>query len=286
MPGVISKRFDEPDEVVTLPLAREEVVILGEVHLGRTTHQPGWSWVEHVRPVAGTPTCVFHHRGWVVSGRMQIETDDGAVRILSPGDAFEVLPGHNARVVGDEPCVTIDFAGVRGWGKPPDVGERVVATLLVTDIVGSTAAAARLGDTRWKSLLGDHGDRIRGELDRFRGVEVDTTGDGFLVMFDGASRAVRCAAAIATAAEHDGLQIRAGVHSGEVERQGGNLRGVAVHAATRIASLAQPGEVLLSDASASLLEGSSLHLEDAGEHELRGLPGPRRLYRLAEHAAN
>ena len=282
MPGVISKRFDEPDEVVTLPLAREEVVILGEVHLGRTTHQPGWTWAEHVGPVAGTSSCLFHHRGWVVSGRMQIETDDGAMRLLSPGDAFEVLPGHNARVVGDEPCVTIDFAGVRGWGKPTDVGERVVATLLVTDIVGSTVAAVRLGDVRWKSLLETHGDRVRGELDRFRGVEVDTMGDGFLAMFDGASRAVRCAAAIARVAEEDGLQVRAGVHSGEVERQGGNLRGVAVHAATRISSLAQPGEVLVSDASAALLEGSNLELEDAGEHELRGLPGARRLYRVAE----
>jgi class 3 adenylate cyclase len=283
MPGVISKRFDEPDEVVALPLAREEVVILGEVHLGRTTHQPGWSWAEHVKPVAGTSSCQFHHRGWIVSGRMQIETDDGAVRLLSPGDAFEVLPGHNARVIGDEPCVTIDFAGVRGWGKPPEVGERVVATLLVTDIVGSTAAAVRLGDARWKSLLADHGDRVRLELDRFRGVEIETTGDGFLAMFDGASRAVRCAGAIARVAEDDGLQVRAGVHSGEVERQGGNLRGVAVHAATRISSLAQPGEVLVSDASAALLEGSSLHLEAAGEHELRGLPGPRRLFRLAQH---
>ena len=281
MPGVISKRFDEPDEVVALPLAREEVVILGEVHLGRTTHQPGWSWAEHVKPVAGTPSCQFHHRGWIASGQMQIETDDGAVRLLSPGDAFEVLPGHNARVVGDEPCVTIDFAGVRGWGKPPELGERVVATLLVTDIVGSTAAAVRLGDARWKTLLADHGDRVRGELDRFRGVEIETTGDGFLAMFDGASRAVRCAAEIARVAKDDGLQVRAGVHSGEVERQGGNLRGVAVHAATRISSLAQPGEVLVSDASAALLEGSSLELEDAGEHELRGLPGPRRLFRLA-----
>jgi class 3 adenylate cyclase len=282
MPGVISKRFDEPDEVVALPLAREEVVILGEVHLGRTTHQPGWSWAEHVKPVAGTRSCLFHHQGFVVSGRMQIETDDGAVRMLGPGDAFDVLPGHNARVVGDEPCVTIDFAGVRGWGKPPELGERVVATLLVTDIVGSTAAAVRLGDARWKTLLGRHCDRVRVELDRFRGLEIETTGDGFLVMFDGASRAVRCAAAIAEAAEDDGLQVRAGVHSGEVEREARTLRGVAVHAATRIASLAEPGEVLVSDASVALLEGSSLELEDAGEHDLRGLPGRRRLYRLTD----
>jgi class 3 adenylate cyclase len=282
MPGVISKRFDEPDEVVALPLAREEVVILGEVHLGRTTHQPGWSWAEHVKPVAGTRSCLFHHQGFVVSGRMQIETDDGAVRLLGPGDAFDVLPGHNARVVGDEPCVTIDFAGVRGWGKPPELGERVVATLLVTDIVDSTAAAVRLGDARWKTVLGRHCDRVRVELDRFRGVEIETTGDGFLVMFDGASRAVRCAAAIAEAAEDDGLQVRAGVHSGEVEREARTLRGVAVHAATRIASLAGPGEVLVSDAAVALLEGSSVELEDAGEHDLRGLPGRRRLYRLTD----
>jgi class 3 adenylate cyclase len=282
MPGVTSKRFDEPDEVVTLPLAREEVVILGEVHVGRTTHQPGWSWAEHVKPVAGTPTCLFHHRGIVISGRMQIETDDGAVRILSPGEAFDVQPGHNARVVGDEPCITIDFAGVRGWGKAPEVGERVVATLLVTDIVDSTAAAVRLGDVGWKALLGRHDERVRFQLDRFRGLEIDTTGDGFLAMFDGASRAVRCAAAIAGAADQEGLQVRAGVHSGEVEREGPTLRGVAVHAATRIAALARPGEVLVSDASVALLEGSRVELADAGEHDLRGLPGRRRLYRLTE----
>jgi class 3 adenylate cyclase len=281
--GLISKRFDEPDEVVDLPLAREEVVILGEVHVARTTHQPGWSWAEHVKPIAGTQWCMHHHQGFIVSGQMQIETDDGAVRVVRPGDAFDVQPGHNARVVGDEPCVTIDFAGVRGWGKPPELGERVVATLLVTDIVDSTAAAVRLGDAQWKTLLGGHSDRVRVELDRYRGLELERTGDGFLVMFDGASRAVRCAAAIAKAAEDDGLRIRAGIHSGEVERDGRTLRGVAVHAAARIAALAQPGEVLVSDASVALLEGSRLTLEDAGEHELRGLPGQRRLYRLAEH---
>jgi class 3 adenylate cyclase len=280
VPGLISKRFEEPDEVVALPLAREEIVTLGEVHLGRTTHQPGWSWSEHVKPVAGTQSCLHHHQGFVVSGRVQIETDDGAVRILGPGDAFDVQPGHDARVVGDEPCVTINFLGVRGWGKPPELGERVVATLLVTDIVDSTAAAVRLGDAQWKRLLGRHGDRVRLELDRFRGLEIDTTGDGFLAMFDGASRAVRCAAAIAAAAEDDDLRVRAGVHSGEVEREGRALRGVAVHAATRIASLAQPGEVLVSDASVALLEGSGLELEHAGDHDLRGLPGQRRLYRL------
>jgi class 3 adenylate cyclase len=277
-----TKRFDEPDELNTLPLLREEVVVLGEVYVARTVLEPGWSWAEHVKPVVGTPSCFHHHQGVLLSGRLQFETDDGARRLAGPGDVFDVPPGHNAWVIGNEPAVSIEFAGVRGFGRPATLGgERVVATLLVTDIVDSTAAAARLGDAAWKEVLGRHGDRVRLELDRFRGLEVTTTGDGFLAMFDGASRAVRCAAAIHLVAEEDGLDVRAGVHSGEVERQAGNLRGVAVHAATRIAALAQPGEVLVSASAMALLEGSGLPLEDAGEHELKGLPGPRRVYRLA-----
>jgi class 3 adenylate cyclase len=181
--------------------------------------------------------------------------------------------------------VTIEFTGVRGWAKRTESGERVVATLLVTDIVGSTDVAVPLGDAAWKELLARHGDGVRRELDRFRGLEVTTTGDGFLAIFDGAARAVRCAGAIRDRAQQDALQIRAGVHSGEVERQAGNVRGVAVHAVTRIAALAQPGEVLVSASVVSLLEGSDLELEDAGEHELRGLPGRRRVYRLAAGAA-
>jgi class 3 adenylate cyclase len=275
------KRFDEPDERNALPFLTEQVVVLGEVYVARTVIEPGWSWAEHVKPVAGTTSCLHHHQGVVLSGRIEFETDEGARRLAGPGDVYDVPPGHHAWVVGDEQVVAIEFAGVRGFGKPAPLGERVVATLLVTDIVGSTAVAARLGDAAWKERLGRHGDRVRLELDRFRGLEVTTTGDGFLAMFDGASRAVRCAAAIHRAAEEDGLEIRAGVHSGEVERQAGNLRGLAVHAATRIAALAEPGGVLVSAPAMALLEGSGLHLEDAGEHELKGLPGSRRVYRLA-----
>jgi class 3 adenylate cyclase len=211
---------------------------------------------------------------------MEIETDAGARRRIGAGEAYEVPPGHDSWVVGDEPMVTIEFTGVRGWAKPTEAGERVVATLLVTDIVGSTAVAAELGDAAWKERLARHGDRVRVQLDRFRGFEVTTTGDGFLAMFDGAARAVRCAAAIRDGAEGDGLRIRAGVHAGEIERQADNIRGVAVHAVARIVALADPGEVLVSAPAASLLEGSDLALEDAGEHELKGLPGRRRLHRL------
>jgi class 3 adenylate cyclase len=275
-----SKRFDQPDDLVALPLLESQIVVLGEVYVARSTHQPGWRWSEHVKPVVGTPSCLHHHKGVVVSGQMEVETDTGARRRIGAGEALEVPPGHDAWVVGDEPLVTIEFTGVRGWAKPTEAGERVVATLLVTDIVDSTAVAAELGDAAWKERLARHGDRVRVQLDRFRGFEVTTTGDGFLAMFDGAARAVRCAAAIRDGAEEEGLRIRAGVHSGEIERQADNIRGVAVHAVARIAALAEPGEVLVSAPAASLLEGSDLALEDAGEHELKGLPGRRRLLRL------
>ena len=282
MGSLLSKRFEEPDELITLPLLTSQVVILGEVYLARSVHEPGWRWSEHVKPVVGTPSCQHHHPGVVVGGQMEVVTDSGARRRFGAGEALDVPPGHDAWVVGDEPLVTIEFTGVRGWGKPAEAGERVVATLLVTDIVESTALAAELGDAAWKERLARHGDRVRLQLDRFRGFEVTTTGDGFLAMFDGAARAVRCAAAVRDAAREDGLRIRAGVHSGEIERHADNIRGVAVHAVARIAALAEPGEVLVSASAASLVEGSDLALEDADEHELKGLPGRRRLHRLAE----
>jgi class 3 adenylate cyclase len=280
MAGLI-RQFDEPDEVLSLPLLEAQIVTLGEVQIARIVHQPGWRWSEHVKPVVGTPSCEHHHQGVVISGELQFVTDDGVRRRVRAGEAYDVPPGHDGMVLGKEAAIAVEFAGVRGWGKPPETGERVLATLVVTDIVDSTAKAADLGDSRWKALLGRHSDRVRLELDRFRGFEVATTGDGFLAMFDGPTRAVRCAAALIDVAERDELQIRVGVHTGEVEREAGNVRGVAVHAATRVAALAKPGEVLVSSAAVALVEGSGLTFEDAGEHELKGLAGRRRLYRLA-----
>jgi len=192
MAGLHSKRFDEPDELVTLPLVTVQVVLLGEAHVARLVHQPGWSWAAHVKPVAGTPSCQHHHQGFVLEGAVEIKTDTGARRILRAGEAFEIPPGHNAWVIGEEPFVTIEYGGVHGWAKPADAGERFVTTLLVTDIVDSTKVAVRLGDAAWKELLARHSEVVRLRLDRFRGMEVYTTGDGFLAFFDGAARAVRC----------------------------------------------------------------------------------------------
>lgn len=281
MGGIQSKRFDEPDEVVSLPNLAGQVVVLGETYIGRFVQQPGWRWSKDMKPVVGTTSCQHHHQGVIVSGYIEVVTDDGARRVIGPGEAYDIPPGHDAWVVGDEPCVSLEFLGVRGWGRETVAGERTLATLLLTDIVDSTATAARLGDAAWRELLARHYERARLELDRFRGYEVKTTGDGMLAMFNGTARAVRCAAAISRGARQEGIEVRAGVHSGEVERHADDLRGVAVHAVARVAALAGPGEVFLTDSTVALLEGSGLTFADAGEHELKGLGGRRRLFRLA-----
>ena len=139
-----------------------------------------------------------------------------------------------------------------------------------------------MGDAAWREVLRVHNARFREELNRFRGREVNTTGDGFLAVFDSATRAVRFAAAMSRAAQKMGLSIRAGVHTGEVEFVGGDARGLAVHAAARVMSLAGPDEVLVSPTTSDLLEGAGLLLEDAGTHELKGLSGPRHLFRVVE----
>lgn len=282
MSQLISKRFDEPDEVISLRDLTGQVVTLGETYVGRYVHPPGWRWSKDVKPLIGTPSCEYQHQGIVVSGSAHVLTDDGAERTFGPGEVFNIPPGHDAWVVGDEPFVTIEFLGVRDWARPRTASERVLSTLLFTDIVSSTAMAARMGDTAWKALLARHYDRVRRELDRFRGYESKTTGDGFLALFDGTARAVRCAAAICQVAREDGIEVRAGVHSCEVERYTEGVQGVAVHVAARITALAGPGEVLVSASTVALLEGSGLSFVDAGEHELKGIEGRRQLCRLLE----
>jgi class 3 adenylate cyclase len=158
--------------------------------------------------------------------------------------------------------------------------DRILATVLFTDIVGSTERAVELGDRAWKQLLASHHATARAELERFRGREVDTAGDGFLATFDGPARAVRCAQAIAGKVGELGIQIRAGVHTGEVEVDADAIRGIAVHIGARVASLAGPSEVLVSSTVKDLTAGSGLVFEDAGEHELKGVPDRWHLYRV------
>jgi class 3 adenylate cyclase len=156
--------------------------------------------------------------------------------------------------------------------------DRLLATVLFTDIVGSTLRAAALGDRAWQSLLSEHNALVRTQLARYRGHEVSTTGDGFLATFDGPARAIRCACAINAAVEPLGIEVRAGLHAGEVEVADDDVSGLAVHIAARILALAAPSEILVSRTVADLVAGSGIELEDRGEHELRGIADPWRLW--------
>jgi class 3 adenylate cyclase len=158
--------------------------------------------------------------------------------------------------------------------------DRILATVMFTDIVGSTAKSAELGDRAWRELVEQHHATVRALLGRFRGLEIDTAGDGFFATFDGPARGVRCAQEIGGAVRDLGLEIRAGVHTGEVETIAGKVGGIAVNVGARIASLAGPSEVLVSSTVRDLVSGSGLRFEEAGEHELKGVPDSWRLYRV------
>src|SRR5437588_2453635 len=158
--------------------------------------------------------------------------------------------------------------------------ERVLSTVLFTDLVGSTERAVEAGDEAWADILGSHHALVRRQLDRFRGQEIDNAGDGFLAAFDGPARAILCARAITEALGELGLEVRSGLHTGECELVGEKLGGIAVHIGARVAGSAQAGEVLVSSTVKDLVAGSGIEFEDRGEHTLKGLPGHWRLYAL------
>ncbi len=217
------RRFSEPSDVRTIPRGRIDVVELDDTVVGRMTYEPGWRWSEDVKPIAATETCQYHHLGVTLSGRLRAQMLDGTELEVGPGDVFEIPPGHDAWVVGDEPWVSVDFEAMRTFGKPRDAqDERILASILFTDIVDSTRRAAELGASRWRDLVGEHNRKAATAIDRYRGRLVKTTGDGVLAQFDGAERAVRGAAAIRDAVRELGLAIRTGVHTGEVQTIAGD----------------------------------------------------------------
>jgi class 3 adenylate cyclase len=273
------RTFGDADDVREVPNGRLETYDLGAIRVGRSILQAGWRWSESIKPIARTELCEYHHIGLCVSGSCRIRMREGAELLIEAGQFYEVPPGHDSWVVGDEPWVTIDWSPSTAFVRPEGGGfDRVVATLLITDIVDSTARASELGDGRWRDLLARHDHIVRGQLDRFRGREVTTTGDGFVAMFDGAERAIRAAQGIGRALAAIGIQIRAAVHSGEIELEGGNVRGLTVHITARIMALAGPGEVFASWATRELLSGSPIGFVDRGRHDLKGLSEPRRVY--------
>lgn len=280
MPRPQWKNFRDPHEVRRFPRGQIETVTHNETTIGRFVLEPGWRWSRDVAPIAGTHSCQVHHVGVVLKGRLHLKTDAGETFEFAEGDVYDIPPGHDAWVGGDAPFEAIEFAGARIFAAPAD-GERVLAAMLVTDIVDSTAHLRRIGDTEWRELLMNHNHQTRMEINRFRGREIQTIGDGFLAVFDGPARAVRCAQAIGASVRRLGIAVRAGVHTGEVEFLADNVRGLAVHQAARVAGAAKADEVLVSSTTKLLLAGSGLAFESAGMHALKGLEGSDELFRLS-----
>jgi class 3 adenylate cyclase len=278
----LRKSVDEPDEVVEFPKVRTDIVHLGDLTVGRLVNQPGWRWSRDVRPSVGGEWCQIRHVGFVISGRLGIDFRDGSSVVFGPGDVFDIPPGHDGYTVGDEPVVQIEWSGLRHWAGLGGARSRLLVTLLFADVVSSTEAAARVGDAAWRDLLSQYFEAMREELDRFGGREVKTTGDGMLVTFDGSARAIQCAAAIRRIARGHGLQLRVGVHVGEVEIVGDDVRGVTVHEAARIMAAAGADEILVSELTRVLASGAGLAFEDRGAHVLKGLDGEWRLAAYAE----
>jgi len=195
-----------------------------------------------------------------------------------PGTKYVELPGGYLFHVGDTEPVLGELEEFLTGARSAPESDRVLATVLITDIVGSTERAAALGDAGWRDLLAAHHEVVRRELERYRGREIGMTGDGFLATFDGTARAVRCAGAVAQTVLRLGVEVRAGLHTGEVEYVGENVAGIAVHTAARVAALAGPGEVLVSSTVKDLVAGSGLRFAERGPHALKGIPDEWRLF--------
>ena len=228
-----SKPLGSPDEVRSFPNGRLEIFTLDDVVIGRTQFEPGWHWATDVRPIAGTASCQYHHLGVCISGRLGVRMDDGTTFEIGPDTVFDIPAGHDGWVIGDEAWITYDVAGMRAFGRASESDDRILATIVFTDVVDSTATAERLGDARWRALISELNEQCQFEVDRQRGRLVKTTGDGMIALFDSSERAIRCATASIEHARTLGLGLRAGMHTGEVELSSGVVRGLAVHVVRR-----------------------------------------------------
>jgi class 3 adenylate cyclase len=237
------------------------------------------TWYEtdtrHVLPAIKVPTLVTLRPGHRTNAQSKYVAEhiEGARIVEVPGELLFFVGDTRPMLDAVEEFVT---------GKLPahDI-DRVLATVVFTDLVSSTEQAARLGDRRWKELLLAHDSLVRGELERYRGREIKSTGDGFLATFDGPGRAVRCAAAMRDAVRGVGVEMRVGVHTGEIELQDDDVGGIAVHIAQRVMSQAQPGEIVVSSTVRDLVAGSGITFEDRGATDLRGVPDQWRLFAAA-----
>jgi class 3 adenylate cyclase len=230
-------------------------------------------------PAIHAPTLVLFRQGLAGTGRHRYVAEQiDAARLVE-------VPGNDELFFAGDTQPVLDAIEEFLTGKLPAVdADRVLSTVLFTDVVASTEHAARLGDRRWKDLLTSHDAIVRAELDRYRGNHIKSVGDGVLATFDGPGRAIRCAGAIRESLRSLGIDARAGLHTGEIELRGADVGGIAVHIAARVASQANPGEVLVSRTVVDLVVGSDIEFEDRGEHKLRGVPGFWRLFAVKTDA--
>lgn len=239
------------------------------------------AWAEtdlrDVLPAVRVPTLVLYRPGMA-------EEYASEVAELIPGASLLRVSRSDYWGIFLSPEIPEEVEGFAAGETPPEVPDTVLATLLFTDIVGSTERAAELGDQAWRELLQRHHQLVRRELGRFRGEERDTAGDGFFATFDGPARAIRCAQAVVDGVRGLGLEVRAGVHTGECELHDGKVAGLAVSIGARVAAAASAGEVLVSQTVKDLVAGTGLLLEDRGESELKGVPGSWRLFAATEAA--
>jgi class 3 adenylate cyclase len=233
--------------------------------------------IRAVLPTVSVPTLVVHRRD-----DLSVPLEQG--RYLAdhiPGARFVELGGaSHLPHAGDFDDLADHIEEFLTGARRPSAPERVLATVLFTDIVGSTARLAEMGDRRWRNLLASHDGMVGRQLARFGGRLVRSLGDGALATFDGPARAAACAQAVVAGAAQLGIDVRAGLHTGEIELDGDDISGIAVHIAARVADLAGPGEVLVSRTVCDLVAGSALEFEDRGVHELKGVPAPWQLYAL------
>ncbi|MFN2545592.1 MAG: adenylate/guanylate cyclase domain-containing protein [Actinomycetota bacterium] len=231
--------------------------------------------VRSVLPAIRVPTLVIGHAR---SARIPLEHTRYLAEHI-PGARYVELPGdENLPWAGDQATLVSEVQEFLTGVRPQEEPDRVLATVLFTDIVDSTKRAVELGDQRWRSLLMSHDRAVNEQVRRHRGREIQSTGDGVLAVFDGPARAIRCAEAIREAMEALGLEVRSGLHTGEIEVTDTNVAGVAVHIGARVSSLARPGEVLVSSTVKDLVIGSGIEFEDRGAHLLKGVPDEWRLY--------
>jgi class 3 adenylate cyclase len=231
--------------------------------------------VRQVLPSIRVPTVFIHRKGDRVANYRGARWMADQI----PGAKFVLLPGvDHLPFAGDSNAIFDEVQEFVTGVRPSPVLDRILATCLFTDLVGSTQKAAELGDARWRDLLESHQSVVRRELDRFRGREVKTIGDGFFAIFDGPARGVLCAKAIVKEVRKAGLELRAGLHTGECEILDSDVRGIAVHIAARVAAMAGPSQVLVSSTVKDLVAGSDIGFEEAGSHILKGVPGEWRLF--------